>query len=143
MIGRPEWFKRRKYGGWGVSPKKWQGWLYILIVLGVFAVFQALPFWEITTRIYFTIGWAVFLFLDVGHIMVTLNRDEREFKIEALSERNAAWVMMMVLVIAVLYETFNSALAQEIRIDWFLVAALFLGMIVKTISNYVYERRAL
>jgi len=26
MIGNPEWFQRRKYGGWGIFPKTWQGW---------------------------------------------------------------------------------------------------------------------
>ena len=24
MIAKPEWFKRRKYGGWGLGIKTWQ-----------------------------------------------------------------------------------------------------------------------
>jgi len=143
MIGNPKWFKRRKYGGWGIAPASWQGIVYIILVLVPFAVFQALPFWNVKTRIYVTIGWVAFLILDVSHIMVFLKRDERESKIESLSERNAAWTMMMVLVIGVLYQIINSALQKRIKVDWFLVAALFMGLITKTLSNLIYERRAL
>jgi hypothetical protein len=31
--------------------------------------------------------------------MINIKRDEREFKIEAVSERNAAWIMSLVLSI--------------------------------------------
>lgn len=143
MIGKPEWFKRRKYGGWGICPCSWQGIVYIILLLVPFAVFQALPFWDIKTRIYVTIGWLVFLFFDVSHIMVSLRRDERESKIEALSERNAAWIMVFVLIVGILYQVITSALQQTLKVDLFLVAALFLGMIIKTLSNIIYERRAL
>lgn len=143
MIGRSEWFQRRKYGGWGIHPKTWQGWIYILVVLGILVVIQALPFFDTATKIYIVMGWIVFLLLDVGHIMVTLRRDEREHKIEALSERNAAWAIMIVLVVGVLYQVITSALNQEVRVDWFLIAALFGGLIVKSISNLVLERKSL
>jgi hypothetical protein len=143
MIGKPKWFKRRKYGGWGICPQAWQGWLYLFLILVPFVIFQALPFWDIKTRIYVTIGWLLFLGLDVNHIMVTLKRDEREQKIEAFSERNAAWTMVMILVIGVIYEVITSALKQKLAVDWFLLSALFAGMIVKTLSNIMYERRAL
>jgi hypothetical protein len=143
MIGKPEWFERRKYGGWGIRPKTWQGGVYLALVLIPFIIFQALPYWDIDTRIVVTFGWIVFLLLDVTHIMVCLKRDEREFKIEAMSERNAAWVMMLVLIVAILYQIITSALQQKVRVDWFLVVALFGGMIAKTLSNIVLERRAL
>jgi hypothetical protein len=97
MIGKPEWFERRKYGGWGVRPKTWQGYLYLVIIFIPFIIFQALPYWDAETRTVVTIGWLVFLLLDVTHIMMSLKRDERELKIEALSERNAAWVMVLIL----------------------------------------------
>jgi hypothetical protein len=143
MIGKPEWFKRRKYGGWGISPQTWQGVVYIILILAPFVIFQALPFWDIKTRIYITAGWIAFLLLDVGHIMIYLKRDERESKIESLSERNAAWIMMIIIVLGILYQIVSSALQKNIEVDWFLVAALFLGLIVKTLSNIIYERRAL
>lgn len=143
MIGKSKWFKRRKYGGWGITPDSWQGWLYLALIIIPFVVFQALPFWEVRTRVYVTIGWLLFLAFDVNHIMFTLKKDEREEKIEAFSERNAAWAMVIILIIGILYEVITSALQQKLFVDWFLVSALFLGMIVKTISNMMYERGAL
>ncbi|MBW2990080.1 hypothetical protein KY348_00065 [Candidatus Woesearchaeota archaeon] len=143
MIGRPEWFERRKYGGWGVHPRTWQGVVYIILVLVPFVIFQALQIWDAQTRIYVTIGWVLFLLLDVGHIMIALKRDEREEKIEALSERNAAWSMMIILVIGLAYQIITSALNQSLMIDWFLAAALFAGLIVKSVSNFTLERKTL
>ncbi len=143
MLGRPEWFKRRKYGGWGITPATWQGWVYVAVIIIPFAVFQSLPFWQENVRIGVTIGWLVFLFLDVTHIIIALKRDEREHKIEAMAERNAAWVMVLIIVLGVLYQTFTSALSQSLKVDWFLVAALFCGMIVKSVSNIVLERKAM
>ena len=143
MIGKPEWFQRRKYGGWGFHPRTWQGWVYLALIIIPFAIFHSLQFWDNQTRIFVTVFWVVFLLLDATHIMVGLKRDERESKIEALSERNAAWVMVLILAVGLLYQMISSALQQQIRVDWFLVAALFGGMIVKTISNITLERRAL
>lgn len=142
MIGKAEWFQRRKYGGWGISPKTWQGWVYVAVILLPFIAFQALPYWSKETRLLLTGVWISFLIMDVTHIMMTLKRDEREYKIEAIAERNAGWFMMMVLVIGLLYQIIRSALKQDIQIDWFLAVALFGGAIVKTISNIVLEKKA-
>jgi hypothetical protein len=141
MIGKAEWFKRRKYGGWGISPKTWQGWLYVLIVLVPFMIFQALPFWTDQTRFAVTAFWIAFLLLDVGHIMITLNRDERETKIEALAERNAAWFMSIALTIGIVYQIITSALGENLYVNWFMVVALFGGALIKSASNIVLERR--
>ncbi len=143
MIARPDWFQRRKYGGWGVSPKTWQGWVYTALAIIPFIIFQSLPFWNMQTRMYVTIGWILFLFLDVGSVMISLKRDEREYKIEAISERNAAWTMMFILVVGILYEIIRGALSQSIDVNLFLVAALFGGVIAKTISNIILEKRSL
>ena len=143
MIGKSDWFKRRKYGGWGISPKTWQGWVYVFMVLVPFIVFQAMPFWQDTTRLFVTGFWIAFLLVDVTHIMVTLDRDEREHKIEAIAERNSSWFMVTVLAIGVVYQIISSALAQTIAVNWFMVVALFGGAIVKTVSNVVLEKKAL
>jgi len=142
MIGRPEWFERRKYGGWGLHPKTWQGWVYIAVFLIPFAVFHSM-IWDDSTRIFVTIVWLGILLLDVVHIMINLKRDEREHKIEALSERNAAWTMVLIAAIGVLYQAISSGLVNTFNVDWFLVAVLFGGLIVKSISNLVLERRPL
>ncbi len=143
MIANSEWFKRRKYGGWGVSPKSWQGWIYIALILLPFIIFQALPYWSMEARLYVTLGWIVFLMLDILPVMITLRRDEREHKVEAVSERNAAWFMVMVLVIGLVYEIISSALRQELQVNWFMAVALFGGALVKTISNIYLDKKGI
>lgn len=140
MLGKPEWFQRRKYGGWGISPRTWQGWVYIGLVILPFMIFQALPIWEDSTRILVTVLWIAFLLLDVTHIMVCLKRDEREHKIEAIAERNAGWFMVSVLAIGLVYQIVTSALKGQVMVDWFLAAALLGGAIIKTVSNLYLER---
>lgn len=143
MIARKEWFGRRKYGGWGVSPKTKEGWIYLVFIMLPFIVFHSLPFWTNQTRLIITVTWMIFLFIDIVPIMITLKKDEREHKIEAISERNAAWLMSLVLVIGVFYEILVSALNQELSVNAFLVAALIGGTLVKTISNIKLEREKL
>lgn len=141
MIARPEWFTRRKYGGWGVTPKTWQAWVYMAVTLVVLILIVALPFWDDQQRMIVTGAWVAFLMLDIIPVMVKLNRDEREYKNEAVAERNAAWFMSTVLVIGVLVELMISALNKEILVDWFLVIALIGGLIVKSVSNYMLDKK--
>jgi hypothetical protein len=140
MIGNPKWFARRKYGGWGFRPKTWQGWLYLALMLIPLIVFHSLE-WSNQTRVYVTIGWLAFFLLDGWHIVMALKKDELEYKIEAISERNAAWAMVSVLVLGILYEIINGAFQQKIEINPFLIGALFAGAIVKTISNIYLGRK--
>ncbi|HII72016.1 TPA: hypothetical protein HA265_04645 [Candidatus Woesearchaeota archaeon] len=143
MIARPDWFERRKYGGWGVHPKTWQGWVYIAMMILPFIIFQALPYWTNQMRTLVTVVWLGFLLFDLGHVMITLKKDERERKLEALSDRNAAWVMLAVLVTGLLYQGISSALAQQPKVDWFLAAALIGGALAKTISEVYLAKRSL
>lgn len=141
VIAKPEWFGRRKYTGWGVTPKTWQGWVYIVLVIGPIILFQSLPFWTPKIRIVVTILWLAFLLIDILDVMLRMKLDEREKIHEAISERNALWAIMTVLVVAIVYDVVSGALSQELKIDWFLVVALFAGVIVKAISNVVLDRR--
>lgn len=143
MIGKPEWFQRRKYGGWGLTPKTWQGWVYIAAFILPLALFQSLPYWDDKTRFVVTFLWLTFLFVDIIDIMGRLKKDEREDKIEAIAERNAAYSMVGVLIIAVLYEVIQSAITQTFSIDPFIIITLFVGAIVKSVSNFVLERRGI
>ena len=143
MIARPEWFERRKYGGWGLHPKTWQAWLYIGVIMLPLIIFQSLGFWSTGQRVAVTILWTAFLLLDTGHVMVTLQRDELETKIEAYSGRNAAWAMVFFAVVGILYQTTVSAFNQSLSVDWFLVGVLFAGMTVKTASNIYYEKKGM
>lgn len=143
MIAKASWFKRRKYGGWGVSPKSWQGWAYIAVMILPFMIFQALPYWSTEIRLYVTLGWVIFLMLDIIPIMANLRRDEREYKNEAVAERNAAWFMVMILVIGLLYEIITSALRQDLKVNLFLALALFGGALVKTVSNIYLDKKGI
>lgn len=142
MIGKPEWFKRRKYGGWGIAPKTWQGWVYIAAVIVPFIIFNSLPFWSEKTRIIITLIWLAFLAIDVSHIMVKMKKDERERLHEAIAERNALWIMMGILVIGVGFQIARASVLQDFSsVDWFLVAALFAGLIAKSITNVYLDRK--
>jgi hypothetical protein len=141
MFAKKEWFNRRKYGGWGVSIKTWQGFVYLGLVFIPFLIFHILPFWSNKTRIIVSAFWVLFLFIDIVPIMIKLKKDELEYKIEAISERNAAWFMALVLIIGLLYELIITGLQNQISVNWFIVMALFGGVIVKTISNIILEKR--
>jgi hypothetical protein len=141
MIGKPEWFKRRKYGGWGIMPKTWQGWVYLAIIIIPFAIFNALPYWSVKTRIIVTGAWALFLIIDVVHIMVKMPRDERDRLHEAIAERNALWTIILVLVIGIGYQMARSAVTKTVQVDYFIIAAVFAGLIVKGISNIYLDKR--
>lgn len=143
MIAKKEWFKRRKYGGWGADVKTWQGWAYLGIMFLILFAFHIMPQWSDTTRTYFTLLWLTFLLIDMIPIMMKVKKDELEHKIEAIAERNSAWFMALVLCFGLLYDVYNSALNETILINWFIVVALLGGAIVKSISNYKLERKEL
>ena len=141
MIGKKEWFKRRKYGGWGYHPKTWQGWAYVAAIFIPFIAIQSIASLSNGIRMKITLLWLAIVLIDGLSIMVGLKKDEREEKIEAIAERNAAWTMVVVLALGVLYEATTSALMQSFYVDPFLVVALFAGLIVKTASNVYLERK--
>jgi hypothetical protein len=75
--------------------------------------------------------------------MFTIKKDEREHKIESISERNAAWAMICTILIAVGYQSFNTVYYGMGSVDIFLIIVLLVGVIVKSISNIVLERKQL
>ncbi|MBU0978595.1 MAG: hypothetical protein ABIJ03_00565 [Patescibacteria group bacterium] len=141
MLGRPEWFTRRKYGGWGVKPTSWQGYMYIAFLILPFVFFQAVPSVNQDLRIQVTIVWLTILVTDVGRIMVNLPLSNKERQIEAYAERNALWAVIGVLVFGVLFQLLTSVLDQNMKVDWFIVGALGAGALVKSISNFILDRK--
>ena len=140
-MARQDWFKQRKYSGWGLTPKTWQGWVYILVMIIPLVIFQSLPFWDSTTRLIVTFVWIGIFIVDISYIMITIKRDERDRLHEALAERNALWVIMAVLIVAIGYQAARSVVLKSPQIDWFIVAALLIGVIVKAISNLWLDRK--
>lgn len=141
MIAKPEWFKPRKYSGWGVSPQSWQGWAYTVAIIVPMVIFQAIPNLDPQVRTAGTVLWVAFVILDLLPIMVKPKKDEREFKNEAIAERNASWFMVLVLVIGIVYELIISGLNNELFINWFMVLALLGGAVVKGVSNYSMDKK--
>ena len=115
MIGKPEWFKRRKYGGWGLYPVDWRGWVYIICFMIPFVVFQSLPYWGINVKLAVTGVWLVVLVFDTLDIMAKMKKDERERIHEALAERNAIWVVTIVLAIGL---AFQVAVSEPLLPAW-------------------------
>ena len=60
MIAKKEWFKPRVFG-WGLRPVKWEGWIYITVVLLLFLGALNLPISEIARITIASTIMAVFL----------------------------------------------------------------------------------
>lgn len=141
MLGKVEWFTRRKYSGWGLTPKTWQGWLYVLIFIIIVSLVQFLPFTQ-TVKLIITIVIVGVLLIDVIHMMLQLKKDEREAKHEAIADRNALWVMLLVLIVGIVYQTVIAAINKTTpQVDYFLIAALLAAVIMKGITNYYLDKR--
>jgi len=142
MLGKAAWFTRRRYSGWGLAPKTWQGWVYILIATGLLALSQNLPVAGLTKSIILAILIFILL-LDFLQIMASIKLDERDFKIEAIAERNAAWTMVAGLGATAAY--ISSTQNQELiaLVMPFLIGILLLGFGVKLLSNIWLKNRDL
>ncbi len=141
MIGRPEWFRIRRFGGWGITPDSWQGWVYLALIILPFSIFQSLSYWSDGIRRVVTIGWMIFILADVTDIMIRLRKDEREKIEEAVAERNAAWAMVVVLLGFMLYRMFSNITENQVNIDWTAAGALAAGAIVKTITHFRFTKK--
>jgi len=141
MFGKPEWFRRRKYTGWGFTPVSWQGWAYVLImVLPIVLVVQisTLGDW----RVAFIVVWAAIFAIDFISIMIRLPKDERDRLHEAVSERNALWVILTVLIAGIGYQAASSVVSKDITaIDPVILIAIIAGTIAKAVSNFYLDRK--
>lgn len=141
MLGNPKWFKRRKYTGWGLTPITWQGWVYVgALFLSLFFI-SALTVW-LNIQTAYQIGIVLLVLaaivLETLDISARINSDERETAHEALSERNAAWTMVVILIGGIVFQAIVSVLQGQLSVDPFMIAALFGGMIAKGISSWYY-----
>lgn len=141
MIGKPEWFVRRKYTGWGANPKTWQGWVYVLaMILPIVLVTNAGAVG--TPQLVFIIIWALIFIADFIDILIHMKRDERERIHEAIAERNALWAIVSVLAIGVAYQAASAVVTKSITVvDPVIFVALIGGMIVKTVSNIYLDKK--
>lgn len=104
-------------------------------------IFHVLPFWNTQTRIIVTAIWALFIIIDTVDIMVKMKRDEREKIHEAIAERNALWGITIVLTLGIAWQATKSAITKSLQIDWFIVAAIIIGLIIKCASNIYIDKK--
>ena len=140
IIAKPEWFTRRKYGGWGLGIKTWQGAVYMAAMFITLIVLLQLAGDSVETKLLVTGVWMVFLLIDVFDVMWKLKKDERERMHEAIAERNAAWGMMVVITLGIIIEIMYNVMNNSFYVNPFLVGALAVGVIIKSVSNYKLER---
>ncbi len=141
MLGNPKWFKRRKYTGWGLTPATWQGWVYLVVLFcSVFLVSLLTMTLQIKAWYQAAIILSVLLLIviDTVHIVIKMDKDERETLHEALAERNATWVIVLILASGIIFQSAVSLLRGNLYIDPFIIAALIGGVITKGISNWYY-----
>lgn len=139
MIGNPNWFKRRKYTGWGLTPTTWQGWLYVIVSTGtIISVAALIKYQSIQLHYQITIilSMIALMVLDVLDIARQINKDERERMHEAFAERNVSWYMNFILACGIMYQSFTSILAGNLSIDPFIIAAILGGAVIKGVSNW-------
>ncbi len=140
MIGKYEWFRRRKYTGWGFTPVTWQGWVYVAIAVLPLIVLSNLKI-EGNLQNIAMIVWGILIGIDFIDIMIHLPKDERDRMHEAMAERNALWAIMLVLGLGVAYESATSAIKGIISVDPFIIGAIFVGLFVKIISNIYLDKK--
>lgn len=142
MIGKMEWFARRKYSGWGLTPKTWQGFVYVgTIVLGGYIV-SNLP---LPSGLKLTVSGVIITLViaDILHIMATIQVDERESKIEALAERNASWAMVGALGLLMVYFHYTGSALTGTQLMPYLVFPMVAGMIAKAVSAFMLQNTEL
>lgn len=136
MIANPKWFEMRKFG-WGITPKTWQGWVYVIGMIMPIQVFLFLMPWPVTGRITASIIWIAIICIDALDSMIHIKKDEREHLHEALAERNAAWFMSFALVCGLLFQVQRSIATGTSMIDPILIITLIGGALAK-LSTYIY-----
>jgi|GEM_PF-596045 len=144
MIGKAHWFKHRTFG-WGLTPKTWQGWVYIAIaaflLAGTFALGKTNP-----AMMWLFAIIMVILIADVIVMMTQLPKftDERENYHQLIIERNCSFAAIAALLAIVIYQTYENTgfMVSQTGVTPFDVSLLVvLGvMLVVKIGSTVYVK---
>lgn len=127
MIGNPKWFTFRKYGGWGITPKTWQGWAYIAILIAPLIFLKSGNLFML---------WLVLVLVELIDIKLKIKKDERERIHDAIAERNASWFMVLSLVIGTFIKMALENRLNDPTIDPVIVVAILGGALVKSVTHW-------
>ncbi len=144
MIGNPNWFKRRTYTGWGITPKTWQGWAYIAAV-ATLAIVTSLVTSSVGIQkkyqLIINLSLILLIVIDAIDIALKIRLDERESLHEAIAERNAAWFITLALCGGIVYQAISSAFNNSLYVDPFIIIALIGATIVKSLSFWYLSEK--
>lgn len=141
MLAKAQWFQKRKYTGWGVNPKTWQGWVYIALFICVLVGLQSVSVLSVAVRNVISIVLVVFVLVDTLQVMAKFDKDELEEKNEAIAERNASWAMVVILTVGILYPIISTGAKDVSDVNPFLLVALVVGFVVKATSYFILEKK--
>ncbi len=136
MIAKKDWFKPRIFG-WGLRPVKWEGWVYITVVVLLFLAALNLPISDIAKISTASVIMAVFL-IDTIVVMFQMYKklDEREKKHQHIIETSVSYAAVGAIILVAIYEGFILG-----RIDTSLFVVL--GVMVATkiiVSVYLWKK---
>jgi len=144
MIGKPHWFKYRTFG-WGLTPKTWEGWVYIAVaaflLAGTFAMGITNP-----TMIWLFAIILVILIVDVLVIMTQLPKvsDEKENYHQLVIERNCSFAAIVTLLVIAIYQTYKNTgflVLQNGAFPFDISLLIVLGaMLVVKIASTIYVK---
>lgn len=143
MIGKAHWFKYRTFG-WGLAPKTWQGWWYIIIAAFLIGGTFAIGIADSTKMWLFAIITTIFV-ADVIIIMTQLPKvsDERENYHQLIIERNCSFAAIVALVAIALYQTYKNTefIQPKGSIPFDISILIVLGaMLITKIASTIYVK---
>lgn len=142
---KPEWFRRRRFGGWGIVPVTWQGYAFIIALIAPFILITSS--FDSTMQLndvrYVSFGLYTAFVISISMcIMVKIKIDEREKIHEAISDRNALWFMIFILALGAVGESVAPNIVRSLYpINPFIIGGLVGAWIVKVISLLYLDRK--
>jgi hypothetical protein len=141
MIGKPEWFTYKLFG-WGIRPKTWQGWLYILAWIILVIITGILPLNEISKGTIITV-LIVIIMIDSLHVLSKLNKyhDERQRSHQATGDRNACYAAIASILIIAIYQTLGfNIVFQDVPFDSSIIIVLIVMALAKGITTIILNK---
>jgi hypothetical protein len=133
VIAKPEWFKKKK--GFFSYEMTWQGTVYLIVTASLIFIGMMLP-QNIITTITIT-GLFLFLFFDMIYASLK-SMDERDKMHYSIAMRNAAWGMIItMIIISIIMSSFNGIKAN---LGILIIVTALVGGIINFVTRYKLEK---
>lgn len=131
VIAKAEWFKKRK--GFFSYEMTWQGAIYLLFTISVIFIGIMLPENMIITLA--LTGLFLFLFFDMIYASLK-SMDERAKTHYSIAMRNAAWGMIITMVVlSIISSSFNG-----INLSLLIIITALVGGVINFLTRYKLEK---